>query len=54
MAVPVRIELLAATRELSSRHERALRRFMETSGATTLRFAAPLPSLSDLLGIAAA
>ena len=54
MAVPVRAELLAATRELASRHElgappRAWRR----AGATIAALCRALPSLDDLLALRA-
>ena len=51
MAVPVRIELLAATRELSSRHELALRRFMEVERRNYVALCRALPSLDGLLSL---
>ncbi len=51
MAVPVRAELLASTRELASRHELALRRFMETRRRDYAGLCRALPSLADLMGL---
>jgi exodeoxyribonuclease VII large subunit len=51
MAVPVRAELLAQTRELASRHELSLRRFMEYRRRDYLALCRTLPSLSDLLAL---
>ncbi len=51
MAVPVRAELLAATRELASRHELSLRRAMEARRREVLGLSRALPSLADLLAL---
>jgi exodeoxyribonuclease VII large subunit len=51
MAVPVRAELLAQTRELASRHELSLRRGMEQRRREYLALCRALPSLSDLLAL---
>ncbi len=51
MAVPVRAELLAQTRELASRHELSLRRFMEHRRRDYLALCRALPSLADLLAL---
>jgi exodeoxyribonuclease VII large subunit len=51
MAVPVRAELMAATRELASRHELAERRFMATRRRDYVALCRALPSLGDLLAL---
>lgn len=51
MAVPVRVELVAQTRDLSSRHELALRRAMETRRRDFSALARALPSLDELLAL---
>jgi exodeoxyribonuclease VII large subunit len=51
MAVPVRVELVASTRELSSRHELAHRRVMEARRRDVAALARALPSLGDLLAL---
>ncbi len=51
MAVPVRAELLAQTRELASRHELSLRRGMEHRRREYLALCRALPSLADLLAL---
>jgi exodeoxyribonuclease VII large subunit len=51
MAVPVRAELMASTRELSSRHELALRRVMEARRRDVAGLARALPSLGDILAL---
>jgi exodeoxyribonuclease VII large subunit len=51
MAVPVRAELLAQTRELASRHELSLRRGMEGRRREYLALCRALPSLSGLLAL---
>ena len=51
MAVPVRAELLAASRELASRHELAQRRFMETRRRDYAGLCRALPSLADLIAL---
>jgi exodeoxyribonuclease VII large subunit len=51
MAVPVRAELMASLRELSSRHELAERRYMETRRREHQALARALPSLADLLAL---
>jgi len=51
MAVPVRAELVAATRELTNRRELALRRFMEVERRNYLTLCRALPSLADLLSL---
>ena len=51
MAVPVRAELLAQTRELSSRHELGHRRGMESAPARGVGADRALPSLAGLLAL---
>jgi exodeoxyribonuclease VII large subunit len=51
MAVPVRAELLASLRELSSRHDLAQRRYMETRRREHQALSRALPSLADLLAL---
>jgi exodeoxyribonuclease VII large subunit len=51
MAVPVRLELLAATRELASRHELSHGRSMDARRRDYLALCRALPSLDDLLGL---
>ncbi len=51
MAVPVRVELLAAQRELASRHELGQRRAMENRRRNYVALCRALPSLSDLLAL---
>jgi exodeoxyribonuclease VII large subunit len=51
MAVPVRAELLAATRELASRHELSLRRYMETRRRDYTGLCRALPALAELLAL---
>jgi exodeoxyribonuclease VII large subunit len=51
MAVPVRVELLAQTRELASRHELAHRRAMEARRREFAAAARALPSLEELLAL---
>jgi exodeoxyribonuclease VII large subunit len=51
MAVPVRVELLAATRELSSRHELSHRRRMESRRREFSVLVRALPSLDDLFAL---
>jgi exodeoxyribonuclease VII large subunit len=48
MAVPVRAELMAAQRELASRHELGQRRAMENRRRTYLALCRALPSLGEL------
>jgi exodeoxyribonuclease VII large subunit len=51
MAVPVRVELLAQTRELASRHELAHRRAMEARRRDYAALARALPTLDELLAL---
>jgi exodeoxyribonuclease VII large subunit len=51
MAVPVRVELLAQTRDLASRHELAHRRAMEARRRDFIACARALPSLDDLFAL---
>jgi exodeoxyribonuclease VII large subunit len=51
MAIPVRIELLAATRDLASRHQLAHRRRMETWRRDFLALYRTLPTLNELLAL---
>jgi exodeoxyribonuclease VII large subunit len=51
MAVPVRAELLAATRELSSRHELSHRRIMESRRREIAALSRALPSLENILAL---
>ncbi len=51
MAVPVRVELLAQTRELSSRHELVHQRGMEARRREVLALTRALPSLAGLLAL---
>ena len=51
MAVPVRAELLAAQRELASRHELGHRRAMENRRQTYLALCRALPTLANLLAL---
>ena len=51
MAVPVRAELVASRRELASRHELALHRFMEARRREVTALSRALPSLADLLAL---
>jgi exodeoxyribonuclease VII large subunit len=51
MAVPVRAELFAAARELASRHELSLRRYMETRRRDYTGLCRALPALADLLAL---
>lgn len=51
MAVPVRAELFAAQRELTSRHELALRRVMAARRRDVAALIRALPSLIDLLAL---
>jgi exodeoxyribonuclease VII large subunit len=51
MAVPVRVELVAQTRELASRHELAHRRAMEARRRDLTALARALPTLDDLLAL---
>jgi exodeoxyribonuclease VII large subunit len=51
MAVPVRLELLAQTRDLASRHELAHRRAMEARRREFIACARALPSLDDLFAL---
>lgn len=51
MAVPVRAELMAAARELASRHELGHRRAMENRRRTYLALCRALPSLDALLAL---
>ena len=51
MAVPVRAELIAATRDLASRHELAQRRLMASRRRDYIALYRALPSLSELLAL---
>ena len=51
MVVPVRAELVASRRELASRHELSLRRFMETRRREVMALSRALPSLADILAL---
>ncbi len=51
MAVPVRVELLAQTRDLTSRHELALRRAMEGRRRDYQALCRALPTLDDLFAL---
>jgi len=51
MAVPVRAELAASLRELTSRHELGLRRSLEAERRHYVVLCRALPSLGDLLGL---
>lgn len=51
MAVPVRVELMAQTRDLASRHELAHRRGMEARRRDFAALARALPSLDELLAL---
>jgi exodeoxyribonuclease VII large subunit len=51
MAVPVRVELLAAVRELASRHELGHRRRMEARRRDYAALCRALPSLDDLFAL---
>ncbi|MGH6925136.1 MAG: exodeoxyribonuclease VII large subunit [Propylenella sp.] len=51
LAVPVRAELLAQTRELASRHELAHRRSMESLRRALSALVRALPTLDDLLAL---
>ncbi len=51
MAVPVRVELLAQTRDLASRHDLAHRRAMEARRREFAALARALPSLDELLAL---
>jgi exodeoxyribonuclease VII large subunit len=51
MAVPVRAELMAQTRELASRHELAHRRAMEQRRRDYVALARALPTLDELLAL---
>jgi exodeoxyribonuclease VII large subunit len=51
MAVPVHAELLATTRELTSRHELSLRRVMEARRRDVVALSRALPSLADILAL---
>jgi exodeoxyribonuclease VII large subunit len=53
MAVPVRAELFAALRELTSRHQLSKRRSMEARRRDYLALARALPSLANLLAMPA-
>jgi exodeoxyribonuclease VII large subunit len=50
-AVPVRAELAAAVRELASRHELGVRRFLETERRHYVTLCRALPSLGDLISL---
>jgi exodeoxyribonuclease VII large subunit len=51
MAVPVRAELAASVRELASRHELAVRRFMEAERRHYVTLCRALPSLADIVSL---
>jgi exodeoxyribonuclease VII large subunit len=51
MAVPVRLELIASTRDLASRHELSHRRILESRRRDFSALARMLPSLDDLFAL---